>query len=128
MATRARFSSILFLFVLLIYINKPLLPLFEYFIFKDYIAKNLCVEREVENNECQGCCHLKKQLEVANDTEKSSSEKPTTKKISSEVKEIVQVLKINITIPKIDLNRSHYLTKKLERIILQMVFVPPKQS
>jgi len=29
---------------------------------QEYIAKNLCIEKEVENNSCQGCCQLKKQL------------------------------------------------------------------
>ena len=37
-----------------------------YFSFKinqDYIAKNLCVEKEVEGSTCKGCCQLKKKLE-----------------------------------------------------------------
>ena len=41
---------------------------------KKYIAKNLCVKKDVKNNCCQGKCHLKKQLnEEENDTKKSSS-------------------------------------------------------
>lgn len=39
---------------------------------QDYIAKNLCVQKEVENNTCQGCCHLKKQMEQQNEQEKSN--------------------------------------------------------
>jgi len=37
-----------------------------YFSFKinqDYIARNLCVEKDVEGSTCKGCCQLKKKLE-----------------------------------------------------------------
>jgi hypothetical protein len=30
---------------------------------REYIAKNLCVQKEVEDNCCQGSCHLKEKLE-----------------------------------------------------------------
>jgi hypothetical protein len=30
---------------------------------QDYIAKNLCVEKDVEGSTCAGCCQLKKKLE-----------------------------------------------------------------
>ena len=36
-----------------------------YFSFKinqDYIAKNLCVEKDVKGSSCKGCCQLKKKL------------------------------------------------------------------
>lgn len=29
---------------------------------QDYIAKNLCVEKDVEGSTCMGCCQLKKRL------------------------------------------------------------------
>ena len=35
-----------------------------------YIAKNLCVQKDVKGNKCQGCCHLKKKL---HETEKQES-------------------------------------------------------
>lgn len=31
-------------------------------IHQEYIAKNLCVEKEIENNTCMGCCQLKKEI------------------------------------------------------------------
>lgn len=39
---------------------------------QDYIAKNLCIQKEIENNTCQGCCHLKKQMEQQNEQEESN--------------------------------------------------------
>lgn len=29
---------------------------------QEYIAKNLCVEKDVENSSCKGCCQLKKRV------------------------------------------------------------------
>ncbi|TRX71687.1 hypothetical protein [Carboxylicivirga sp. M1479] len=48
---------------------------FNIFVFKlnqEYIAKYLCVEKDVEDNSCQGCCHLKKQMEQQNEQDKSN--------------------------------------------------------
>jgi len=38
---------------------------------RDYIAKNLCVKKEIKNNCCQGSCHLKKQLGAEDKKERS---------------------------------------------------------
>lgn len=32
-------------------------------IHQDYIAKQLCVQKEIDDNKCQGCCQLKKEVE-----------------------------------------------------------------
>lgn len=48
---------------------------FTWLIFKvnqNYIAKNLCVQKDVEDNSCQGCCQLKKQMEQQSEQEKTS--------------------------------------------------------
>jgi len=29
---------------------------------QDFIAKNLCIEKDVEGSSCKGCCQLKKKL------------------------------------------------------------------
>jgi len=36
--------------------------LFSFSLFRPYIAKNLCEQRDLPGNTCQGCCQLKKQL------------------------------------------------------------------
>lgn len=50
---------------------------------QDSIAKTLCVKKEVKNNTCQGKCHLKKQLDKADEEEQKQS--PTIKKERLEV-------------------------------------------
>ncbi len=39
---------------------------------QQYIATNLCVQKEVDNNNCQGCCQLKKQMEQQNEQDKAN--------------------------------------------------------
>lgn len=38
---------------------------------RDYIAQNLCAKRNVANNDCNGQCHLKKQLDQVENTNPS---------------------------------------------------------
>jgi hypothetical protein len=40
---------------------------------RNYIAKNICVKRNIENNDCQGCCHLKKQMKEDENSSKPNS-------------------------------------------------------
>ncbi len=37
---------------------------------REHIAKTLCVKKEIQNNTCQGKCHLKKQLKKADNEER----------------------------------------------------------
>ncbi len=43
---------------------------YSFLIQRDYIVKNLCVERFKEENTCQGCCQLEKKMKKA-DPEKN---------------------------------------------------------
>ena len=49
---------------------------------QDYIAKNLCVKKDIPDNSCKGSCHLKKQL----DEEEKKEEAPPVRNLK-EVKE-----------------------------------------
>ncbi len=49
---------------------------------KDYIAKNLCVKKDIPKNTCNGRCHLKKQLK-----EEEKREQPPPVRNLKEVKE-----------------------------------------
>ena len=50
---------------------------------QESIAKTLCVKKEVKNNTCQGKCHLKKQLDKADEDEQKQT--PTNAKEKVEV-------------------------------------------
>lgn len=54
--------AILLLSIYAVVLFKPLFPIMEYAMNKEYIAKNLCVNRNKPKSHCNGKCHLMKQL------------------------------------------------------------------
>lgn len=66
---KGRLFAIFFLCVYILVLARPLLPLLDYAVNKDFIAKNLCENRKKPKMNCNGKCHLMKQLKKAsNDT------------------------------------------------------------
>lgn len=43
---------------------------------QDYIADNLCIEKDIEESTCNGSCHLKKELEKVEENKGNSKEEP----------------------------------------------------
>ncbi len=60
---------------------KPILPVAEYIINYDYITKVLCINKAQPKLQCNGKCHLMKELAKASENEKpiSSDKKDNTK-------------------------------------------------
>ena len=48
---------------------KPILPVLEYVVLHDYIKNELCVNKNKPELECNGKCHLKKELAKASQSE-----------------------------------------------------------
>jgi hypothetical protein len=46
---------------------------------QDYIAKNLCVEKDIEGSTCKGCCQLKKKLNEQQEQKKELPPLPDNK-------------------------------------------------
>jgi len=44
-------------------IAQPVLPMIEYFVFKENIIEFLCEQRDVPDSDCEGMCYLKSQIE-----------------------------------------------------------------
>ena len=59
------------LFLALFMLFKPIIPFLEYAAFYDYIKNELCVNKEKPKLQCNGKCHLKKELAKASDSENS---------------------------------------------------------
>jgi hypothetical protein len=116
------------LVILVFYLLRPIMPYIEYALNKDFIAKNLCVNKEKPKNCCQGKCHLakevKKNLESNDDKEKNSN-----KKIQNE--EVKEFLSVNTTIPVI---YSKNLTTPIQsettvfQKFVDSVFIPPQEK
>lgn len=65
-----RFFTYLFLIAIII---KPVFPLLDYAVNYDYIATELCENKSQPQLECNGKCHLKKELGKASENDSSSS-------------------------------------------------------
>src|SRR5690554_7517932 len=54
---------------------KPVIPVLEYVVFYDYIKNELCENKEIAEMECNGKCHLVKELAKASDAPENGKEK-----------------------------------------------------
>jgi hypothetical protein len=121
-----RVYAIILLFIMVLSISKPIIPYIQYAIFKDYIAKTLCINKDKPKSCCQGKCFLEKELKKStetNDTEGKSS----NKKISN--KEVNEFLVFHNSIPEateIKLFRGISPETVIESRIVYGIFVPPK--
>jgi len=102
------------------------LPYVQYSLFKDYIAKNLCENKDKPNSCCHGKCFLNKQLKMA-DESNSTNDNSGNKKM--QVNELKEFLRSHILTPKLDETTLFRLVNP-EAAILQghssAIFVPPK--
>lgn len=65
------------LIIVMIFLVRPVLPVLEYIINYDFIVAELCENRDKPVLECNGKCHLMKELAKASEDEKPLSEKKT---------------------------------------------------
>jgi hypothetical protein len=65
---------------------KPVLPVLEYVVNYEYISKVLCINKDKPKIQCNGKCHLMKELAKASDAEKPMS---SDKKVASQVLEVL---------------------------------------
>jgi hypothetical protein len=75
---RPKIYSVIYLSILIFYILRPVLPFIEYSLLKDYIAKNLCINKDVPESTCDGKCFLNDQLKKSTDpvdTDRDNSKK-----------------------------------------------------
>jgi len=114
------------LIVLTAYLIIPVLPVIDYLIHKDYIAKNLCVNRKKLHSCCKGKCYLVKQLKKAS-TKTEGESKNTEKRI--QLKDTDQFLAIRTWQPVLQQNDFNYLIfdfTNFKILAVNAVFVPPK--
>ena len=71
----AKLTAIFFVFLYLIATLRPIQPYVEYFINQDYIAEFLCINKDKPELQCNGKCHLAKQIEKQQEKEPFSSQR-----------------------------------------------------
>jgi len=111
-------------------IFKYQIPRVEYSIFKDYIAKNLCVKKEIKNNCCQGKCFLEKQIKAVNENKNentNNTRNTDNKKIQNEeIKDFLCSYFFIIKPVASDLVPQAYREASKMHGFASVIFVPPK--
>jgi hypothetical protein len=120
-------SSFLLL-VLTAYLIIPVLPIIDYLIHKDYIAKNLCVNRKKLHSCCKGKCYLVKQLKKTSANTEGDS-KNTEKRIQLRETDVFLAAKTwQPVLQKKDIRYLIFYFSNFQLLAVNAVFVPPKTS
>ena len=69
-----KISAILVISVFMFMLVKPVIPYVNYLFRKDWIIEKLCINREKPEMQCNGKCHLEKQ--VSNQADESDDQSP----------------------------------------------------
>ena len=95
-----RILAILLLIILIFNIFRYEIPYIQYAIFKEYIAENLCVNKDKPQSCCEGKCFRDKQVKVASEVEQEESTTGKTIPTPSQNKEIKEFLFDKVVIPE----------------------------
>lgn len=117
--------SIVLLSVFLIQASAKFIIYVNFKLNQDFIAKNLCVKKEIANNDCEGGCCLKESLEKE---EKSESPLPNLPKDKSETFYIPVQLNQTIETGQIISNIHFIYMDKPTKDYPLSIFHPPQIS
>lgn len=115
------------LFVLAFYIFRPVIPYIEYAVNKDYIAKNLCINRDKPHSCCEGKCYLEKQLKNSTENTTDASGKNTSEKAQNE--DVKEFTCSHVALPKVFETNITLQIKQgsfVSTLIVLFIFVPPR--
>lgn len=114
------------LIVMAAYLIIPAIPVIDYLIHKDYIAKNLCVNKNKPHSCCKGKCHMVKQLQK---TSQNPDKNPRNSNSRVQIKEVNEFVLNRISTHFSKITRHTYLIyNKLayNQVEFAAIFVPPK--
>lgn len=120
-----RMYSYLSLFIIITYLIRPAVPYIEYAVNKDFIAKNLCIYKDVPGNCCQGKCHLHKQVQKS--AENSETDQNNKNKVQN--KKVDDHLMVSTSITRPQVNTTNLSSDNRFAVIVPVydpVFIPPE--
>lgn len=120
--------SLVLLFIMTAYIIVPIVPVIDYLINKDYIAKNLCVNKDKPKSCCKGKCHMIKELKKTNSTSDSENRNSGKK---TQLREVNEYLICNSAKLSLFYRDFYYFMQKsshFHSLSIAAVFVPPKTA
>ena len=121
--------SIVLLSIFIFNIFRFEIPYIEYAVFKPYIAKNLCVNKDKPKNCCEGKCFREKQIKQMNSTRETETTNEKNSNNIANYNEVKEFLLSRVLIPKateIIFNFSYQIISVIECRYNSSIFVPPK--
>jgi hypothetical protein len=116
------------LFVLGAYLIIPVIPVIDYLVNKDYIAKNLCINKDKPKSCCKGKCHMVKQLQKAN---KNTENDPKNTSSRVQLKELNEFIVSKSCLYTVEITSHTYIVFNIltsDQLACSAIFVPPKRS
>lgn len=126
---RYQIYSITLLVILIFNIFRFEIPYIEYAIFKPYIAKNLCVNKDKPKSCCEGKCFREKQLKQVNSTRETETTNSTNSTKIPQTKETKEFLQTRTLLPQVtELSFNHPILPEtvIETRYVSAIFVPPQ--
>lgn len=126
---RYKIYAIALLAILLINIFRYELPYVEYAIFKNYIAKNLCVNKDKPRSCCEGKCFREKQLKQVQLTEDDPTSNHKKSRTSLQIKETKEFLQSQTLLPQaaeVSFHPPFHPETIIESRSVSFVFIPPQ--
>jgi hypothetical protein len=121
-----KYFSILYLAIILLYLLSPVLPYFDYIIRRDYIVKNLCVEKENPVNTCQGKCYLHEQLNKSSEEMNDDGNDKENKISSNRIGDHLRAISVDLIIfPEESPLAGYYCLPGITSFASD-IFVPPR--
>jgi hypothetical protein len=112
---------------MILYILRPVIPFIEYTVNKDYIIKNLCINRDKPKSCCEGKCHLNKEL-AKSDTSSETTNDTTPKPRHKQFNEFLEIQIFSYQAFETNYFQHYYSQLGKENRIASAVFVPPKHN
>ncbi len=112
--------------VMAAYLFIPVIPVFEYLLNKDYIAKNLCINKDKPKSCCKGKCYMMKQLQKTNEHKEND---PRNTNSRFQLKELNEFLVIKtITYIEKSISQKYFVYYLFTYCYLAnaAIFVPPE--
>jgi len=121
-----RSAAILLIFVFAIIWLKPYVPYLDYAINKDYIAKELCENKDNPVMKCDGKCHLAKKIKEQSEEEKEPS-KPTnpTKQENDVIPFLIESMETSFSITE-NVDEAAYKPRSLRTVWTDTSTPPPE--
>ncbi|WP_347841240.1 hypothetical protein [uncultured Draconibacterium sp.] len=117
--------SIILLCSVLLFQFSELVVFLSFKINQDYIAENLCVEKDIEGSTCKGCCQLKKRI---NEQEQQKKEFPPNHKEKQNIDFCAQTYGVMLVLYAQHKKHGRAYYKNYYLLNINSVFHPPDYS